>query len=216
MKTALFIFLVCVVCASAQDKSPTFAPKVAPQNFVSHKTGLAMKFPSGLSYCPLPKDWSGEEEGTVVFLEAPSGCMPPVDSTTTRPTSGFVPSITVRYHANGSRDDAFDGKLPPSETSEAFARQFCAAAEVSQDFKLFERPAVLCRSEMHSNRVKIMLMAVFNSSRNNLMISLLTTHDRLAHDSQTLAAISSSITACQAASSKGKKDEKACPDEVVW
>ena len=215
MKTALFI-LVCVLFASGQDKSPTYSSKPAPQNFVSHKAGLAVKFPPGLSYCPLPKEWAGEEEGTVVFLEAPSSCMPPVDSTTTRPTSGFVPSITVRYHSNASRDDAYEDKIPASETSEEFARQFCPAATVSRDFKLFERSAVVCKSEMHSNRVKLVLMAVFNSAHNNLTVSLLTTHDRLAHDSETLAAISSSINTCQAASSNGKKKEKACPDEVLW
>jgi len=205
-----------VLLANGQDKSAMYPPKPAPQDFVSHKTGLAMKFPSGLSYCPLPKDWSGEDEGTVVFLDAPSGCMKPIDSTTTRPIAGFAPSITVRYHANSTRDDAFDGKIPASETSEEFARQFCSGAAVSQDFKLFGQPAVVCKSEMHSNRVKIVLMAVFNSARNNLTISLVTTHDRLAHDSQTLAAISSSITTCQVASSKGKKEEKACPEEAVW
>lgn len=215
MKTALLI-LVCVLFARAQDKSATYPAKAAPQNYVSHKVGLAMRFPSGLSYCPLPKDWSGDEEGPVVFLDAPASCMRPIDSTTTRPTSGFVPSITVRYHANASREDAFDGKISPSETSEEFARQFCPSANVSQDFKLLEQPAVICRSEMHSNRVRIILMAVFNSARNNLVISLLTTHDRLERDSQTLATISSSITTCQAASSRGNKEARACPDEALW
>ena len=86
----------------------------------------------------------------------------------------------------------------------------------SQDFKLFDKPAIVCRSEIHGERTRIMLMAVYDEGRSNLTVSLLTTHERLAHDTQVLAAMASSIATCQAVS-KNKHDEaKACPHEAVW
>ncbi len=214
----VFLGLIALTAAAGnmESQSASYAPKPAPRLYVTQKFGLLMKVPPGLSYCALPRSWSGYEEGTVLFLKPPSACIVPGESSATRPIDGFVPSIGFRYHVNRSRDDAFDGNIPAPRTSEEFARQFCAGAFESPDFKLFGQPAFTCRSEMPGNKIRIVLMAVYDSARNHLILTLLTTSDRLADDTRMLATLASSITACQPLSGKGKGDEPACPKGNWW
>jgi hypothetical protein len=158
------------------------------------------------------------------------------DRSTTRPISGFTPSITVYYRSNSGKYDPFDGEIPASRTSEEFARQFCPEFFMSPELKLFGQPALTCRSELHSNRVRIVLMSLYgsinkgsinngsinndstnNDSANNiLMLSLLTTKDRLASDRHVLGKIASAITTCKVSSEKDKTKAPACPHGVVW
>ncbi len=72
MKTA--ILLIAMLAGNSQGQTVSYSPKPAPRIYVSHKFGLMMKVPAGLSFCPLPKEWAGSEEGTVIFLKPPSGC----------------------------------------------------------------------------------------------------------------------------------------------
>src|ERR1700744_5545869 len=68
------------------------------------------------------------------------------------------------------------------------------------------------RMKLSGNRTS---KAGYDAGSSNLTVSLLTTHERLAHDTQVLATMSSSIATCQAVS-KNKHDEaKACPHEAV-
>ena len=194
----------------------SYAPKPAPRLYVTQKFGLVMKVPSGLSFCALPRGWSGYEEGTVLFLKPPPACIAPGESSATRLIDGFVPSISLRYHVNRSRDDAFDGTIPPPRTSEEFAHQFCAGAFASQELKLFDQPAFTCRSEMPGDKVRIVLMAVYDSARNHLILTLLTTRDRLTDGTRMLAAVASSITTCQVLLGKEKREEAACPKGNWW
>ena len=133
-----------------------------------------------------------------------------------RPIDGFVPSIGVRYQINRSRDDAFDGNIPAPRTSEEFANQVCVGAFASPDLKLFDQPAFTCRSEMPGNRVRIVLMSVYDSARNHLILTLLTTPDRLADDTRLLATVAASIRGCQPSSGKEKREEGACPKGNWW
>ena len=108
------------------------AAKPAPNLYVTRNFGLMMKVPAGISFCALPKKWSGVEEGTVLFLEKPSSCLPPGRSSIMRPISGFVPSITLRYQANRGRNDAYDGSIPQPLTSEAICPAIlCGLVRVS-------------------------------------------------------------------------------------
>jgi hypothetical protein len=215
---AVFLTVMALTAAAGNmaSQSASHAPRPAPRLYVTQKFGLAMNVPSGLTFCPLPKSWSGHEEGTVLFLKPPSACLAPGESSATRPIDGFVPSIGLRYHVNRSRDDPFDGNIPAPVTSEEFARQFCAGAFASPDFKLFDQPAFTCRSQMPGNTIRLVLMAVYDSARNHLILTLLTTPDRLADDSRTLATLASSITACQPSSGKEKRAEAACPKRNWW
>jgi hypothetical protein len=214
----IFLAVVALTAAAGnmESQNASHAPKQAPKLYVTQKFGLAMSVPSGLTFCPLPKSWSGQEEGTALFLKPPSACTAPGESSATRPTDGFVPSIVLRYHANGSREDAFDGHIPAPGTSEEFARQFCAGAFASPDFKLFGQPAFTCRSQMPGNKIRIVLMAVYDSARSHVLLTLLTTPDRLADDTRTLATLASSITACQPSSDKEKRAGAACPKGNWW
>ena len=214
MKAALLI-AIALTAGNSLKQAASHKSKPAPALYVSQKFGLVMKVPSGLSYCPLPRGWSGDEEGTVLFLKPPSACLPPRASSITRPTEGFVPSITLRYHANQSRNDAYDGAIPSARTSEEFARQSCPGAAASPDLKLFDQPAMMCRAELSDDKVRILLMAVYDSARSKLVLTLMTTHDRLADDTRTLSALASSITACQPSSGK-QKGEAACPKGNWW
>ncbi|HSK44559.1 MAG TPA: hypothetical protein VLA83_11810 [Candidatus Binatia bacterium] len=215
---SVFPMVIALAAAAGNMESQTasYAPKPAPGLYVTQEFGLVMKVPPGLGFCPLPRGWSGYEEGTVLFLKPPSVCMAPGKSSAMRPTDGFVPSISLRYHVNRGRDDAFDGNIPAPRTSEEFAQQFCAGAFASPDFKLFDQPAFTCRSEMPGNKVRIVLMALYDSARNRLILTLLTTPDRMADDTRLLATIASSITACQSSSGKEKHEEAACPKGKWW
>jgi hypothetical protein len=215
MKTVLL--LIAALAGNVHGQAVSSSSKHAPHHYVSQKFGLMMKVPSGLSFCPLPSEWSGLEEGTVLFLKPPSGCLDvKADSSTTRPTSRFTPSITVYYRGNVSKYDPFDGRIPASTTTEELARQYCPDFFVSPDLKLFDQPAVTCRFELHSNKVRIVLMSLFDSASNALMVSLLTTKDRLETDRRVLAKVSASITACKGLSGKEKAGMAACPNTAVW
>lgn len=215
MKTVLL--LIAALAGSFQGQAESGSSKHAPHHYVSQKFGLMIKVPSGLSFCPLPSEWAGSEEGTVLFLKPPSSCLDvKADSSTTRPTSGFTPSITIYYRGNVSKYDPFDGKIPASATSEELARQYCPDFFISPDLKLFDQHAVTCRFELHSNRVRIVLMSLYDSTNNALMISLLTTKDRLEADKRVLAKLSSSISACRTGSVKEKAGMPSCPVAAVW
>lgn len=213
---AAFLIVIALTAGNMKGQSASYAPKPAPRLYVTQKFGLVMKVQSGLSFCALPRGWSGYEEGTVLFLKPPSACIAPGESSAMRPIGGFVPSISLRYHVNRSRDDAFDGTIPPPRTSEEFARQFCAGAFASPELKLFDQPAFACRSEMPGDKVRIVLMAVYDSARNHLILTLLTTRDRLADDTRMLAAVASSITTCHVLAGKEKREEAACPKGNWW
>ena len=220
---AVFLVVMAFSAASGTIESQTasYAPKPAPRLYVTQKFGLVMTVPPGLSFCPLPKGWSGYEEGTVLFLKPPSACMATGGSSAVRPIDGFVPSIGLRYHINRSRNDAFDGNIPAPRTSEEFAQQFCPGTFVSPNLKLFDQPAFTCRSEMPGNKVRIVLMSVYDSARSHLILTLLTTPDRLAEDTRLLATVSSSISSCHPSLGKEKRgqekrEEAACPKGNWW
>jgi hypothetical protein len=221
MMTALL--LIAALAGSFQDRTVPYSPKPAPRIYVSHKFGLLMKLPSGLSFCALPREWAGSEDGTVLFLKPPSRCITTeADSSTVRPTSGFVPSITVSYRHNIGRYDEFDGEIPPSRTSEELAHQFCPDFSVSQDMRLLNRPALTCRLALNGNKVRIVLMSVYDSAKSTLLVSLVTTKERVESDRKVLGKVASAITACKVSpddkelDGKGKSKGPACPKEMVW
>jgi len=215
---AVFLTVIALTTAAGnmESQSASYASKPAPRLYVTQKFGLVMKVPQGLSFCALPRRWSGDEGGTVLFLQPPPACLAPGQSSVLRPIDGFVSSISLRYHVNRSRDDAFDGNIPAPRTSKEFAHQFCAGASASPDFQLFEQPAFTCRSEMPRNQIRIVLMALYDSGQKNLILTLLTTSDHMADDKRLLATVASSISACQSSSHKEKEEEPACPKENWW
>jgi hypothetical protein len=221
MMTALL--LIAALAGSFQDQAVSYSPKPAPRIYVSHKFGLMMKLPSGLSFCALPMEWTGSEDGTVLFLKPPSGCITTeADSSTARPISGFVPSITVSYRSNIGRYDHFDGEIPPSRTSEELAHQFCPDFSVSPDMRLFGQPALTCRLALNGNKVRIVFMSVYNSANSTLLVSLVTTKDRLKSDRKVLGKVASTISACKISSDDKERDDKekskgpVCPKATVW
>jgi hypothetical protein len=221
MMTALL--LIAALAGNFQGETVSYSPKPAPRIYVSDKFGLMMKLPSGLSFCALPKEWTGSEDGTVLFLKPPSGCITTeADSSTARPISGFVPSITVSYRSNIGRYDHFDGEIPPSRTSEELAHQFCPDFSVSPDMRLLGQPALTCRLALNGNKVRIVLMSVYNSAKSTLLVSLVTTKDRLKSDRKVLGKVASAITACKVSSDDKERDDKekskgpVCPKATVW
>jgi hypothetical protein len=59
-------------------------------------------------------------------------------------------------------------------------------------------------------------MAVFDSARTNMVLSLVTTPDRLTDDTQMLGKLASSITACHVSSDKEKPAAAVCPKGNWW
>jgi hypothetical protein len=221
MMTALL--LVAVLAGNFQSETVSYSPKPAPRIYVSDKFGLMMKLPSGLSFCALPKEWAGSEDGTVLFLKPPSGCITTeADSSTARPVSGFVPSITVSYRSNIGRYDHFDGEIPPSRTSKELAHQFCPDFSVSPDMRLFGQPALTCQLALNRNKVRIVLMSIYDSAKSTLLVSLVTTKDRLKSDRKVLGKVASAITACKVSPDDKEWDDKekstgpVCPKATVW
>ncbi|MFI5107192.1 MAG: hypothetical protein ACHP79_19885 [Terriglobales bacterium] len=152
----------------------------------------------------------------MLFLEPPSGCLDTQStSSAIRVPLGSAPSITVHYLANAGRYDNYDGHISAPRSSEELARQFCPQPEVSTKSKLFDQPAITCRSGMPGDKVRVVLMAVYGSGRNVLLVSLQTTQDRLAKDESVLANLAAAITGCKVASDS-KEDVPACPRETVW
>ena len=215
MKTALL--LIAALAGNFKDQARTYPPKPAPRSYVSHKFGLIVKVPPGLSFCALPKEWAGSEEGTVLFLERPAGCLATdADSSTKRPTSGFVPSITISYRENTGRYDEFDGEIPPSHTSEDLAKQFCPDFSRAPDVQLFDQPALTCQLALNGNKVRIVLMSVYNSANSTLLVSLLTTREHVESDRKVLAEVASSISTCRVGSAKETGKMPVCPRAAVW
>jgi hypothetical protein len=213
MKTTLL--LIAALLGGPQENVPSHPPKPAPRIYVSREFGLMMTVPPGLSYCALPKKWSGTEEGTVLFLEPPSACLDMQSgSSTVRPIAGFVPSITVHYRANRERYDNFDGAIPKAPSSKELARQFCPEPLHDSELKLFGQPAFGCRSDQSGNKVKIVLFALYGPEHNILTVSLLTTQERLDAGMQMLGKISSSINACDP--EKKQTDISACTRGSTW
>lgn len=196
--------------------APAHPPKPAPSLYVSTRFGLAMQVPQGLSICPLPKNWSGAVDGTVLFLEPPSGCVEAsAGNSSTRLTSGFAPSISLRYRANSGRSNQLDGDIPPARSSMELASQLCATPEISARFNLFGQPAVTCRSDLPGDKARVVLLALYDSGSKLLIVTLVTAQERLAADEKVLANIAVAITRCgDASASKG--EIPACPNGTAW
>ena len=174
-----------------------------------------MNVPAGLSYCALPKKWSGTEEGTVLFLDPPSACLETqAGSSSVRPITGFVPSITIHYRANHERYDNFDGAIPKATSSKELARQFCPKPLHSSELKLFDEPVFGCRSDQMGSKVKIVLFALYGAEHNILTVTLLTTQEHLNAGLQMLEKISSSISACDP--EKNQANMPVCPRGSTW
>lgn len=213
MKTTLL--LITALFGSAQENVTSHPPKPAPRTYVSREFRLMMNVPPGLSYCALPKKWSGIEEGTVLFLEPPSACLDTQSgSSTVRPITGFVPSITIHYRANRERYDNFDGAIPKAPSSKELARQFCPEPLHSSELKLFDQSVFGCRSDQSGNKVKIVLFALYGPEHNILTVSLLTTQERLDAGLQVLGKISSSISAYDRR--KKQSNVPLCPRGSTW
>jgi hypothetical protein len=209
------LLLIAAVAGAVQAQQVAHPSKPAPSVYVTTAFGLAVQVPEGLSICPLPKKWSGSEDGTVLFLK-PADCLQNSGSgSSTRLTLGFAPSITLRYRANSGRTDHFDGDIPPARSPVELASQSCAKPEISPQFKLFGQPAVTCRSELPGGKVRVVLMALYGSRKNVLLVSLLTTQERLPADERVLESVAAAITGCKVASDN-KEDVPVCPKGTAW
>jgi len=207
MKAMLLV--IAALLGSAQNNTASHPPRPAPKTYVSRRFGLMMNVLPGLSYCPLSKNWSGTEEGTVIFLEPPAGCLDIQSSSIVRPITGFVPSVTIHYRANRERYDNFDGAIPKAPSSKELARQFCPKPIHPPEIKLFGEPAFACRSDQMGDKVRIVFFALYGAEHNILTLSLLTTQERLDAGMQVLAKTASSISVCSAGKKSG--DVPACP-----
>ncbi len=196
---------------------PSHSPKPAPPVYVSSQFGLAVQVPKGLTYCPLPRYWSGTEDGTVLFLEPPADCIEnPGSASSTRRATPTVPYIALRHHRNAGRKDNFD-EIPPAQSTLELAEQLCAKPEVSAQFKLFGKPAVICRSDLPSGDVRIVLLSLFDSRRKLLLLDLHSTKVRLAADSKILESVAEGISECKPiAASNASEKIPPCPNGKAW
>ena len=64
------LFGLCLWACPAQAGEPV----VVKRPFVSDTHGLVVRFPPGLTYCPVAADWVGSDHGTVVYLVRPAAC----------------------------------------------------------------------------------------------------------------------------------------------
>ncbi len=215
MKTSFL--LIAAAAGFFQGQPASRPPKAAPSVYVATKFGLVMPVPPGLSICPLPKNWTGVEDGTVVFLRRPTGCVDQPDGdSSSRVALGSASSITLRYRANSGRSNQLDGDIPAAKNSIDLASQFCAQPEISARFKLFGQPAVTCQLNMPSDKVRVVLLALYDGGSKLLLVSLVTTQERLAADERVLEKVAATITTCAAPDAKGSSSAPPCPKGNVW
>jgi hypothetical protein len=193
-------------------------PQPAPELYVTDNYGLMLKVPRGLSYCRLPEGWSGSDHGTVLFLKAPSGCIPSqAYASSSRPTPEFVPVIYLYYGHNVAEIERGNGESSPPQTSAEYAQLFCKKPflPVPQGLKLLGKPALGCRHD-HGDRVEIHLAGLFTGTESGLDITLSTTRQRLAQDLRMLSSVAAEITECQPSWDKRKMVRPACPKAPWW
>jgi len=172
--TALVLALIADSAASANGPEPV------PPIFVSDTHGLTFSPPKGSTYCPLPSDWVGSDHGTIIFLEPPRTCGGAGYPSSSR---GFQPFNTPRIEVYYSYWDAEDAPAPPS-------------CNPVGDAELFGHDQPVCSARTGALVEKTVRATYMADSESHVVITLVTTANRLQRDTIVFQDMVKTIQTC--------------------
>lgn len=206
-------------------RAADLAVRPAPPVFVTQQYGLIADIPPGLTYCPLPTDWTGSDHGTQIYLVPPDGCAEAHGYTSSaRIPASFVPSVAIFYGRNVADLHRADREDSPPETNTELAEQMCGDvyAPLPREIILLGMPAAGCRADQ-DGVATIQAMVLYgtgdtpaNQPDRFLIVSLETTPDRLKTDLPILQQIAAGIRVCTPSGSKANTPREACPEGANW
>ena len=175
MRRPLCLLAFCLaVHAQAATK-----PRPAHGRFSTNNYTLTFRAPPGLTYCPVPANWTGSDHGTILFLIPPRRCTGvgyPASDRGAEPAG--LPHIEVYY---GHRDLA-DAPLPPCR----------AVGSIS----LLGQPRPLCAGHAKGLILRTVSALYSNDTTNEVSLTLVTTRQRLTKDIALFSHLVRSVGMC--------------------
>lgn len=194
---SLFLALSLVVASSSWVPA-----RPVPPQFKSSRYALTFKTPKNSSYCPLSKRWRGTDNGTVMFLVAPTKCGIAKGPSVSRPfTPNPLPMLSVSY--------TYVGLSRP------------APCQQVDKLKIMGKVQPLCEIRRGSTIIRTIRGTYIADIPSEVMVTLVSTPQRLKRDMNALHRVTGSLRACTAML-KGPRGGftigrgKTCPSDAVW
>lgn len=174
----------------------------APPQFKSSRFALTFKTPKNSSYCPLKKGWNGTDNGTVLFLVAPMKCGSARRTSTNRPFApNPLPMLSVSY--------TYIGLARP------------APCQQVDKIKIMGKTQPLCEVRRGGTVIRSIRGTYIADIPSEVMVTLVSTPQRLKQDMNALKRVTGSLRACTAML-RGPRGGftigrgKACPSDAAW
>jgi hypothetical protein len=213
------------IAPSVADDLGADQPRPVPPVYVTENHGLMASFPPGLTYCPLPKDWVGSDHGTEVYLVPPAGCGASTSYwSSDRSPGSRVPTIGLYYAYNVVEISPGSGRYSPPRTPREALQIYCREphAPVPAGIQLLGVVAAGCLIEDRRS-VEVRVVGLYSVDRamqevadHVLVVSLMTTRDRLRDDLGVFKVIAGDIRVCTPDWAKEVKGRSPCPLGVGW
>jgi hypothetical protein len=175
----IFIRSVLLVALSLLAPVLQAAPPLAAQGmFVSQGYGFSFQASAGLTYCPLPADWTGSDHGTILFLTPPETCN---DAGFPSSARNFAPETTPRIEIYYGLSDR-DMPLP--------------ACQPKGRVRFLGRMHPLCRGTRAGMTTAQVSARYRTDSMTEAIVTLVTTPLRLQHDLHVLQQLAETAHVC--------------------
>lgn len=193
------LLLTLSVALSSASWTP---PRVAPAQFKSDRFALTFKTPKGVSYCPLKKGWRGTDNGTLLFLAPPARCGPASGPSTNRSFSpNPLPMLSVSY--------AYVGMTQHAPCNAVGRVRVMGATQP------------LCEVRRGGTIIRSVRATYIADIPSEVLVTLVSTPERLNRDMDALKRIAGSLKAC-VATLRGPRGGftigrgKPCPSDARW
>jgi hypothetical protein len=213
------------IAPSAADDLGAGQPQPTPSLYVTENHGLMARFPPGLTYCPLPKDWVGSDHGTEVYLVPPVACgLSTAYQSSDRSPESRVPTIGLYYAFNVAEIEHKPGQFSPPRSAREVLSMHCTEphTRAPAGIRLFGVPAAGCLIE-HGRSVEVRVAGVYSYASATdglpdhiLLVSLMTTKDRLGDDLGVFKVVVGSIHVCIPYGATDATGQRRCPRGVEW
>ena len=155
--------------------------RAAPPVFASVTYGLTFRAPPGSYYCPLQRDWTGSDHGTVMFLGKPKACFGAGGVSSVR---GFAPGKIPRIEID------YEHALDPEDRG---APRKCTLAG---HVMLFDRARNLCVVRLDGVPTYVVDADYDSDGAETLSVRLVTSDLRRDTDLATLRRFLAGVRAC--------------------
>lgn len=177
-------------------------PRQAPAAFKSARFGLTFKTPRKASYCPLRNGWKGSDNGTLLFLVPPSRCGAASGSSTNRAFApNPLPMLSISYN--------YVGMTRPTPCRAVGKMKAMGA----------DRP--VCEVRRGGTVIRSVRATYIADIPSEVLVTLVSTPDRLGKDMDALRRVTGSLKACTA-TMQGPRGGftigrgKPCPPDARW